>query len=171
MVFYTLYVQRHYFVFGIIIIISVIFRRFRYFPLTSLRVKSFLLFWMTVTQKGEKKRFERVANNSMEVCPALPHKRGNEGASSLPSRSEGKTLRTSFLEEKPALKGQRRKVGNVIFFFLLTWTNKQIYVNARVHTLSVFDFHLTGPSGQYMFWFKSILSYFELCMLFIWEVI
>lgn len=124
MVFYTLYVQRHYFVFGIIIIISVIFRRFRYFPLTSLRLKSFLLFWMTVTQKGEKKRFERVANNSMEVCPALPHKRGNEGASSLPSRSEGKTLRTSFLEEKPALKGQRRKVGNVIFFFFID-VNKQ----------------------------------------------
>lgn len=136
MVFYTLYVQRHCFVFGIIIIIiSVIFRRFRYFPLTSLRVKSFLLFWMTVTQKREKKRFERVANNSMEVCPALPHKRGNEGASSLPSRSQGKTLRTSFLEEKPAPKGQRRKVGNVIFLFFY-WreqTNTSMLMHEFTH--------------------------------------
>lgn len=54
----------------------------------------------------------------MGACPALPHKRGNEGASSLRSRSQGKTLRTSFLEEKAALKGQRRKVGNVVFFLM-----------------------------------------------------
>lgn len=87
------------------------------FPLTSLQIKSFLVFLMTAVQNGGTEPFDGVKNNLMEVCPALPHKKKeDECASSLPSRSQGKTLRTSFLEEKTAVKGQRRKVGNRIFF-------------------------------------------------------
>lgn len=64
-------------------------------------LSSVLLFWISVAQRGKTDIFERVGNNSVEICPALPHKKTrNEGASNLPSRSQGETLRTSFSTEE-----------------------------------------------------------------------
>lgn len=71
---------------------------------------------MSVKQKKwELERCHSVENNSTEVCPALPHKKNEDGCATpaCPLRVRGKTLRTSFLEGKAAVKGVRRQVGNI----------------------------------------------------------
>lgn len=119
------------FFFGIIIISNII-RRYWYFPLTSPQVESLPRFWMAVVQRRETKRFERVGNNSMEACPALPHKKENEGASSLLSRSRGKTLRTTFpfgetSTERSETQGRRRD------FYWFEQTNRTLLIHEFIH--------------------------------------
>lgn len=90
---------------------------------------------MSVTQKWELERCDSVENNSTEVCPALPHKKTKKNKprtavrlQACPLRVRGKTLRTSFLEGKAAVKGVRRQVGNIsvyccyYYFFYISMT-------------------------------------------------
>lgn len=62
------------------LIITIISPRYRNFPLTSLQIKSFLVFLMTAVQNRGTEPFDGVKNNLMEVCPALPHKKKRTSA-------------------------------------------------------------------------------------------
>lgn len=89
----------------------------------SFKLSNFWYFWWLQCKTEERSPLTELRIILWKFVPPSPIKKEDECASSLPSRSQGKTLRTSFLEEKAAVKGQRRKVGNRIFFKDVT--NKQ----------------------------------------------
>lgn len=65
----------------------------------NLHVSSVLLFWIRVAQRGKTDVFERVRNNSMEICPALPHKK-KRGRFQPPESESGRNFTHKFFHRR-----------------------------------------------------------------------
>lgn len=65
---------------------------------------------------------QRLGNNSMEVCPALLHKRRERGRFEAPeSQSEGNFTRRFSRRETTAPRGETRQVGDGISIYLFIY--------------------------------------------------
>lgn len=99
------------------------------------------------------KEWEIILWKFVPPSPIQKKKGGDEGASSLLSLRQGKTLHTSFSFRRRQ-PGQRRKVGSLIllfdfFFYWLKQTNKQTNKSMLMRAnMECFDFHLAAPQNR-----------------------
>lgn len=99
------------------LIITIISPRYRNFPLTSLQIKSFLVFLMTAVQNGGTKPFDGVKNNLMEVCPALPHKKRGRVRLQPPQSESGQNFTHKFPWGESGSERSETQGREQIFFF------------------------------------------------------